>query len=225
MNSCGIRCAQLSLACARPAIAIGLFVSASAFFVERCEATSPTVKVIRVEEDWELILKTPDANSNAPQVTTVISPNGNVDGVYASFEVNYQGLPVFQPGGLQLQVWDGESPLDSHKFPKPDVMSTSNETITWTQSVQLSSGSLTFEIINGNSQTWGSFGGQGYLKATVGTSISNLINYSPNVSVDNSGVGFAGNRVASMTLKKVRWHLEGGTIIEDANPRSVPLPE
>ena len=40
-------------------------------------------EVVRVEEDWELVVGTPDANSDAPQVTCVISPTGDVDDVHA----------------------------------------------------------------------------------------------------------------------------------------------
>jgi hypothetical protein len=58
--------------------------------------------VIRVEEDWQLVVREPDAESTAPQVTCVISPCGDLDGLYASIELNHQTQPDFASGGVHL---------------------------------------------------------------------------------------------------------------------------
>jgi hypothetical protein len=63
---------------------------------------------------------------------------------------------------------------------------------------------LIFEIVSGESSTWGDFGGQGYLRAEVDGDLLNLDTYDPEISVANSGVGFASNRVASLVLKEIR---------------------
>jgi len=178
-------------------------------------------QVVRVEEQWELIVTTPDPDSSGPQVTTVISPVGNVTGVHAAFELNQQSLPEFTPGGLQLQVWNNELPLAYRQFPAPAVMATAGEHVVWTQSLVLGDGKLTFEIRNGQSTSWGSFGGQGYLKAAVCTELTNLNQYDPAVSVANSGVGYAANRVQSLVLKGVRLTLSTGEVLEDNTARVV----
>src|SRR3989337_1098241 len=74
-------------------------------------------RIVRVEEDWELVVATPDPDSDGPQVACVISPVGDLDSVHAAFELNNQSLPSFVPGGLQLQIWSGEMPLSQRKFP------------------------------------------------------------------------------------------------------------
>jgi len=80
---------------------------------------------------------------------------------------------------------------------------------------------LQFEIINGSSATWGNFGGQGYLRANVATNLADLNQYTPQLSVDNSGVGYAANRVHSLVLKKVRLVTATGQVFEDATARVV----
>jgi len=171
--------------------------------------------VVRVEEDWKMVLGEPEPQSVAPQVTCVISPFNNVDSWYAAFTLNYRGLPNFSPGGLQLQVWDNEMSLLVKDFPDTSVLSQTGETVTWPQSMELKGGWLTFGIPNGRSATWGNFGDQDVLKAGVNTTLSNLNNYSPTVSVKNSGIGFASNRVKSLVLVQIRLTLSTGDILVD----------
>lgn len=177
--------------------------------------------IVRVEEDWELVIGEPDPDSVAPQVTCVISPTGHLNGLYAALELNQQSLPDFAPGGLQLQVWNGEQPLSARGFPSPSVLFEAGETVRWTQSLELVGDGLQVEIINGSSTTWGSFGGQGYLKATVSTPLTDLNAYDPAVSAADSVVSYAGNRVQSLVLKRVRVITAAGDEFEDTNPRVV----
>jgi len=177
--------------------------------------------VAAVEEDWELIVTAPDPAVDAPQVTCVISPLGHANGVYAVFELNQQTLPVYVPGGLQLQIWNADAPLTERRFPTPGLMRTSPETVTWTQSMRLDGNVLTFEIVAGESTTWGAFGGQGYLRGSITTGLETLNAYTPDVSVANSKIGFAGNRVQSLKLKAVRLILSDGSRLEDTTARLV----
>jgi hypothetical protein len=177
--------------------------------------------VIRVEEDWELVVGDPDANTNAPQVSCVVAPVGNVDGHYATLSLNHQSLPDFVAGGIQLQVWSNETPVEWRKFPDDSLINTPSETIRWTQTMELAGGQLTFEVVSGTSTTWGVFGGQGYLKASVATTLENLNAYNPAVSVENSGVSFAANRVQSLVLRRVRLVMSNGEVLEDNTARTV----
>ncbi len=178
-------------------------------------------QIVQVEESWELVVTAPDPDSSGPQVTTVISPVGGVAWVHAAFDLNGQSLPDFTPGGLQLQTWKDELPLGYRQYPNPSVMATTGERVTWTQAMTFDGGDLTFEIRNGHSTTWGEFGGQGYLKASSATELQNLNGYDPAVSVANSGVGYAANRVESLILKKVRVTLATGETLEDTTERVV----
>jgi hypothetical protein len=184
-------------------------------------ASAQSSTIVRVEEDWELVVGEPDSDSDAPQITCVISPFSHLCGVYAIFELNHQSLPDYQAGGLQLQLWYGEYPLDSCNFPNSSLLSHSGEVIHWTQSIRLHDGKLVFEITNGSSTTWGAFGGQGYLKTCLPTLLTNLNSYDPAVSVDNSGAGYADNRIESLVLKRVRAYTSTGEEILDDTARVV----
>lgn len=202
-------------------IAAALAVGAAILFSTTGVAHGDTPKVVRVEEDWELVLATPDPNVTAPQVTCSIFPWTGTDSLFATFELNHQSQPDFVSGGMQLVLWHGEQMLLTRKFPQANVMASSGETVRWTQTMTLDDGVLTFEIVNGSSTTWGSFGGQGYLRMSVATNLDNLNAYNPALTVENSGVGYAGNRVTSLVLKRVRLITEDEQILEDHTQRVV----
>jgi hypothetical protein len=174
--------------------------------------------VVRVEEDWTLVVGQPDGNLNAPQVTTGMSPLSEFDSAYVVFNVNHRSQPKYVPGGLQLQLWTSDVPLLSDDDPHNEVMNTTGETVTWTQQMTLQNGVLTVAV-NGNSQTWGAFGGGGALQASVSASFANLNGYRPSTSIANSGVSFAPNRVQSLTLTAVRYYTSDGQVIVDNQPR------
>ena len=186
-----------------------------------CAQTETPLNVMQVEEDWELVLLTPDSNTTAPQVVATMAPSQDFDSLYAAFEINHHSQPEFSPGGLQLQVWADEEPITAKNWNEDAAMYTSGETVTWTQSMHLTGHVLTFEITDGTSSTWGAFGGTGLLKASLNTSLENLNGYHPQVSVNNSGVGFASNRVARLVLKRVRLVLASGAVLEDSTERVV----
>ncbi len=169
--------------------------------------------IVRVEEDWELVVGTPDVDSDSPQITCVISPTCGVDSVYAVLELNAQTLPSFSAGGLQLQLWSGDTSLVANNYPNGSLLRTSGETVRWTQSVELTEGNMVFEVTNGTSTAWGSFGGQGYLRASYPTEMTSLSSYNPAVSVSNSRVGYAANRVDSLVLKRVRFITSDGETV------------
>ncbi len=181
--------------------------------------TGPSI--VRVEEDWEMVVGYPAPARNAPQIVTMISPLGHADSFHATLDLNYHSVPSYAAGGLQFEVWEGEVALLERRFPNQSLLETPGETVRWTQVMNLDGVALKFEIINGSSTTWGNFGGQGYLRDTVVTTLHDLNGYSPAVSVANSGVSFSGNRVQSLVLKRVRYHTASGEVTEDNTERVV----
>jgi len=91
--------------------------------------------------------------------------------------------------------------------------------------MRLADGNLVFEVTQGTSTTWGSFGGQGYLTASLNTTLAGLNAYHPAVSVAHSRIGYAANRVQSLVLKAVRLTTSAGQVLEDTTPRVVPAQE
>ena len=71
-------------------------------------AQDDAATVMRVEEDWEILIGTPDADNDGPQIMNVISPTGDITAQHAVLEINHQTFPDFYGGGMQLQVWTGD---------------------------------------------------------------------------------------------------------------------
>ncbi|MBW3542438.1 MAG: hypothetical protein KY476_19405 [Planctomycetes bacterium] len=169
--------------------------------------------VARVEEDWVVQIDVPDPAGHAPQILTAMSSTGQLADVHMVFELNHCTLPSYTAGGMQIQCWSGEQNLDYKTGPKTEVLATTGEQITFTSSMRISSGYLTFEILNGTSTTWGTFANYGWLKTSVPTTQTAFTAYSPSVSVANSRVGFASHRVKKLALKEVRYYSATDTLI------------
>jgi hypothetical protein len=173
-----------------------------------------------VEEDWELVVNEPDADNAAPQVTCLMSPVGDAESVYSVLEMNHASLPEFSAGGLQLQVWNGEDWLtlrDHADF----TLYHSGETVTWTRQMELHAGKLNFSVINGNSDSWGTFGGTGGIKLSINSVLVSLNLYNPEISKAQSGVSFGTQRVTSLKIKRVRYYGFDGSLLHTDNTERV----
>lgn len=141
--------------------------------------------------------------------------------MHSTFVVNHHDVPDFVAGGLQLQLWDGDILLSSHRASTQAVLATPGETITWKQRLALHDGKLVFEVTDGNSTTWGNFGGDDSLELPVSTDLTNLNTYDPQVSAANSGVSYAANRVHSLILKSVEIKYANGEVVTVDTPQTV----
>lgn len=168
-------------------------------------AQGPATPITKVEEDWELVVGEPDPDNNAPQVFVVNTPTGNLESSYSVFEINNLSLPDYYGGGLQLQSWWGETNTSSIHHSSLRTMATTGETVTFTTQMRIQGGTIRYRVKNGVSTTWGAFGGTG-LSITRSTSLNDLSAYSPEHSATNSRVGFSGNRVQKLELKRVRYY-------------------
>jgi len=176
--------------------------------------------VVRVEEDWQLTLEEPDDTDYAPQLHTVMAATGSLGDLFFQVTWNYQELPEFQPGGLQVQAWEGDSSVFDANF-RSAPFSTSAETITWTQALETNGSTVTFSIENGQSTTWGAFGlPVEPMGVQVPAQHSGLEGYSPNVSA-NSAITFGANRVESLMITQVRYFGPDGPLFVDPTPRII----
>jgi hypothetical protein len=177
--------------------------------------------LVHVEEDWELVVGKPDANSAGPQVICTMSPFGDINSTYFTFEINHQSVPYWAPGGLTIHQWWGENLAQSMNRTDRSVMQTPGETVTWTQTLDCQYGPLTFHVKNGSSTTWGTFGRSNHFSLYSDWATGNLNNYTPDVSSARSGVAFASNRVTSLKILRVRGTLSDGTTATDNTVRVV----
>ena len=177
--------------------------------------------VIRVEEDWELQIGEPDANSTGPQVLTTMSPNADLSGTYFTFEINHRSAPTWSPGGISIHRWVGEARYASYDRVDRTTMQTSNEVVTWTQSLYRDSGRIYFSVTNGISTTWGPFGYSNMMRLDNAWPSDNINGYTPAVSVAHSGASYAANRVKLLKIKAIRMTMSDGSVLTDNTERIV----
>jgi hypothetical protein len=182
---------------------------------------APAQDLVKVEEDWELVIGEPDVNSAGPQVATTMSPFGDIHDTHFTFEINHKSVPYWAPGGLTLHQWSGGWRIQTMDRPDRSVMQTQAERVTWTQILEVEGGHLTFQVKNGASTTWGPFGYTNYLKLNSNWGVENINSYSPDVSAALSGVSYAGNRVQSLKILRVRATLSDGATATDETVRVV----
>src|SRR5262249_42790794 len=127
--------------------------------------------LVRVEEDWILLLAEPDANLAAPQLSTqmIRSPDASR---FCNFNINFCDIPAYAQGGMQVEAWQGDTCIAAQTSENRNTLGTPNELVTWTQYLQRTDGNtLRFGIGTQetpdspyypgptSSDTWGDFSG------------------------------------------------------------------
>ena len=177
----------------------------------------PLGTVVRVEEDWRLVLGKPNLPLAAPQISTQMARSPNATR-FCNFHLNACDLPSLVLGGMQLQVWKDSTNLAIRTADNTAILNTANEVITWTQYLRHDAGKLKFGISAAASTTWGDFSG---LEVTIPSGLAILDDYDVQYSVDNSGVTFGANRVSALTLLRVRLTYTDGSVSTDDTERVV----
>lgn len=173
----------------------------------------PTLE--RVEEDWELVVGDPDWAVDAPQVSVTMIPFTSAPHLQLQLNLNHALSPDFVSGGIQLRVVDEDSLLGQLHLHAGEKLEYESETVRWTSAVQKIPGGYSFGIASGISQSWGAFGGNDYLLGLSQSLVGgNLEGYTYVRSLENSGVSFAGNRVQSLRLLRVRYFYNSGQMVE-----------
>jgi hypothetical protein len=179
----------------------------------------------QVEEDWQVVVASPNPDEVGPQITTCMCPVSDGSAPFVAFDLNYVDYPPFSPGGLETKVYSTSGDVLSFSTQGNQLLQTANETITWTQRMSIDGdNNVTYTVVNGQSTTWGPFGAsQGLNALNFNSSATSLARYSPDKSVAASGVGWQSNRVSQMTLVRVRYYRSGQLVSTDTTSRSVDL--
>jgi hypothetical protein len=179
--------------------------------------------VVRVEEDWELVLTEPSDAKTCPQFETAMSPHGHADADYARVTWNYREFDRFRGSGLQVQAWFGDQ-LQWHRSVSEHDLSNTAEGIIWTQAMETDGTTAVFRIINGQSTTWGSFGGN-ETAVQLANSVANLNGYATGISTANCQISYGLNRVSLLRIKEVRRYRADGELISvDSEPKVLYSP-
>ncbi|HEV3167467.1 MAG TPA: hypothetical protein VGZ22_25895 [Isosphaeraceae bacterium] len=206
-------------------LAVAAFVaSGSLLGTVAAQTPAPALVADQVEEDWQLVVGTPDPVATGPQITTSMCPTNDLtSSPFVAFDLNYREYPAFTPGGMQVQVWSNKVLLDTSSQGN-DQFTTVNETLTWTQRMSLAAGSINYAVVNGQSTTFGTFGQDNGLDlVSFPSAVSSLTAYSPDFSVANSGATWESDHVTSVKLVQVRYYAAGKLIQTDTTVRVVKL--
>jgi hypothetical protein len=169
--------------------------------------------IVRIEQDWELIVNTPDTTLCSPQLFILMYPESGGD-IWGQFLINYNDQPKFSAGGVQIQLWQNSSVLDGEdNAPRQAILQNQNETVTFTLVMEIKGGKLNFNAQNVSSP---SFGDINHLASSAAYDPNSFSNYKSSDSVSKSGILFGSNRVTSLTLKQVRKIDQAGNTIVEA---------
>jgi hypothetical protein len=175
-----------------------------------CYADSPSIW--KVEEDWELVINEPEDNTNSPQVTFFMTPSADLDQTYFQLQMNYEADEVYTAGGFHVAAVRGEEILDEARSHNQSLLTVDGDVIRWTTVTAVVNNKLLFAVKDGHCASWGDFGGPEYLVEMPAHSIQDLSNYSHAQSETTIDIGFGGNRVDSVRLRKIRLFHNNGTV-------------
>lgn len=175
-----------------------------------CYGEQPTIW--KIEEDWEMVINDPEDNINSPQTTFFITPSADLGGTYFQLQMNYHADEDYSAGGFHVAAVRGDTILDEARSGSQSLLSVDGDVIRWTSVTAIVHNTLLFAVKDGHCMSWGDFGGPEYLVKMPSLSIHDFSNYSPEQSSAAVDIGFGGNRVASVKLRKVRLFDSNGDV-------------
>lgn len=166
-----------------------------------------SAQTVRVEQDWEITISSPDATTNSPQISLWIKPDPAVD-FGGLLQINFRDHPSYSPGGVQLQAWDGASKC-AEKTLSTATFGTKGEKITVTVFMETKGGTFTYGIVQGKSPSFGET--KSPIFVSLSTTLTSFPNYSTQDTVDNTKIMLGDNRVQGMKINQVRTYDPKGT--------------
>ena len=160
-----------------------------------------------------MVIATPSPTEVGPQLTTTMSPVADNTKNFVAFNLNYIDSP-YSNGGLDVRAWNGRV-LATSSSTQGELLSTANETITWTQRMRVQAGNIVYSIRSGQSTTWNTFGSTGTgaeqgngipLAISYTNPAASLSAYDPEYSRANSNAGWQVQRVSQMRIVQVRYY-------------------
>lgn len=174
---------------------------------------------VRIEQDWELVLNTPDLSFPSPQIVIPMK-SWPASQKTAYFLINHHDYPTFQAGGGQIQLWNDGVQLATKSFEGPTLIR-DGEVVTWTQYLERKDGKLKFGLSAVQGEAWGTNTADtlgGPIEMT--DSITQFVAYESSFSTENAVITFGDERVQSLKLVAVRKYKPTGQV-DTEGPRDV----
>ncbi|MCA9058086.1 MAG: hypothetical protein KDA85_06285 [Planctomycetaceae bacterium] len=176
--------------------------------------------VVRVEEDWVALIRTPDRETSAPQIVNVIAPTPSTSAAFGILELNHNSVPRFREGGIQIQAWNSTQNIEARTSEKTARLYNVNDRLEYTVTIAVTPEGYQFGVVNGRSRSWGDFC-RNPLTVAAPAEAPTLENYRPEWSVANTNVNVGAHRVEILYLRSVRYFHADGTSRTDDTMRVI----
>jgi hypothetical protein len=164
----------------------------------------------KVEEEWELVVNEPEPSTNSPQVTFFTCPDAAQETCYFQLQMNYAADTGYSSGGFHVAAARDEVLLDQARSATQKMITVSGDRIVWTSVMAVIDGEYLYAVKDGHGDDWGAFGGPDYLVRMSSGGAVDLGGYTPAKSLDMVDVGFGGNRIQGIVLKRVHLSYPDG---------------
>lgn len=201
---------RTAIVAASAVIALLPFVSATAEDNER--------KLIRVEEDWMVLIEETDRNATSPQINNVISFSSSQTSLYGMVELNHGTSPSFRSGGIQVQARNDEDVIAQSSWREGYTLNEDFDRLEYTVTLFHHCERTYVGIKNVRSKTFGDSGGN-EIRAQIASWEKPLTDYRPDHSASASSVNVGAQRVATMCMPRVRYYYSNGDIETDETVR------
>lgn len=176
--------------------------------------------ITRVEEDWVVFIRNPDADAGAPQITNILAPTPSLEATFGLIELNHRSAPNFAGGGYQVQSWVGETLSQYRESVENASFRNQYDRLTYTVTMETTADSYVFGIKDGKSRSWGRFATTELTSSAPAESLS-LAEYDPQFSVDSTSINVGAHRVELMYQRTVRYYAGDTLVREDDTPRII----
>jgi len=200
---------------------IGVLVGAAIVWSGQRGFAQKGQPITGIEEDWQVTFGAPEPGSNGPRINITMAPSSDLTADYAVFEINHQTEPDDVAGGLQVQRWKGKKCIDYRNSRKEGAVRIKNDVITFTLSMQVQNGSLTFGVLNGDSKTWGKFGADGWMSMSMIDERGDLAAYDPKISLRKSRVEIDASHVQRVVRNRIRYYSNGTLVATDSTKQVI----
>lgn len=192
----------------------GTALTLGAIFASRpAQSRAADINITRIEEDWEVQVTSPRPERNTPELVTSMGPFADDREAVVSLLINHSTAPNYSAGGLQLQVWRNEQLAGSLNYGESKQLATANEVIRFTLVMELEAAKLKFQVKNGSSSTFGTFG-ENWIE--VPTVLTSLNAYHPQASIERSAVSVGGNNLSKYQINQVRYAAGPAEVVDRA---------
>ncbi|MBL8815319.1 MAG: hypothetical protein JNL58_04770 [Planctomyces sp.] len=174
--------------------------------------------LIRVEEDWMVLIEETDDDAASPQVNNVIAFASSQSGLYGMIELNHSTYPSFHAGGIQVQARNDENVIASQTYRDGIALDRDFDRLEYTVSLFHSGEHTWVGIKNIRSKTWGDSGST-ETRAQIASYRKSLSNYTPDHSASASSVNVGAQRVATMCMPRVRYYYSNGDVETEEKTR------